>query len=47
MQAEIVATIVMPCRIEKKNYTFRTGFTLDNTTTVEDLLFLLDTWYPF
>jgi len=41
-EAEIDATIVMQCRIEKKNYPFRPGFTLNHPATGEDLPFLLD-----
>jgi hypothetical protein len=36
----------MRCRIEKKNYANRTGFTLNPTTTGEDLLFFLTAFTP-
>lgn len=42
MKSEIDATIVTQCRIEKKNYAFKIGFTLDNTTSGGDISFLLD-----
>jgi hypothetical protein len=46
MKSETDATIVMQCRIEKQNYTFRTGFTLNNSTSDKDLPFLLDSIAP-